>query len=867
MKDIIMPLIEYMNLNRTEARVYITLLTLKEGKASEISKLSGVPRSKLYETTKNLHKRGFIEIVPEKIMRFRAIPIEKLFQLSMEQQQKRLSNMEETKNKMMEYLSSHSTPEKKETTGEFTIYRAKKVIQQKLEEMISTAEKSILLAVDWQVLKQLSYLVGGISKKSNVKILTSIEKENISVIKKWMKVGEVRNFKTLPLKFMINDREIMMFQTDTPTALHSSDEKFISLMKNFYDSAWEESPTAYEIFKAIETGHIPEETHIMRGREKFYEIFYSHAPRLKNDVMTVTTVNGVVRFWKYAYDVFKELHKKGVRLRIIGVITPENMEVAKIMSDIVEIRHIDKTPIALSRFDDLYVTLGYVTEDTQELKSSGFFIYSNHDGMITMVHDICEMLWEQAIPLEHKIRELEFGKFVTETHIIKNLEEGFEKAVEIAKMSEKELDISTSQTSLVKWDLNLIKDLFKKGIKIRIAVPISQDNIDLIKMLMGLVEIKHVPTPTLRATIADNNKVVIVKKTQTGFEGSVYSNDINFISSVKSFFDYLWEGGMDVHLKINEIELGKPSIQPPLLISREKIDEKAKNMDAKAKEMKCLILSKDGIKRAVNWEETNKEFKRRNIKINVITEITNDNIDAVKDFMRYAEVKHFSLGNSPRADIIDSNEGLIIYGSEENIDELIGMWSDRENEVAKMKAYFNRLWLESMPAAQKIKELEDVCTKKTIIISGNEAIDEKAIEMNKNAGKTKCLILSMNGLEKRFALWDKVNGELVKKGVKIRILTEIVPENVEYVKKYMQYAETRHFNIGLSPRLLLIDDKEGFMIYGHDSKPHENISALWSVEKKQIAAMGSYFEKLWSKAVPAETRIDECQKHATQENK
>ena len=54
--------LEKFGLTRYEAKAYIGMTNLISGKAEEIARASEIPRSKIYNTLKQLDKKGFITI-------------------------------------------------------------------------------------------------------------------------------------------------------------------------------------------------------------------------------------------------------------------------------------------------------------------------------------------------------------------------------------------------------------------------------------------------------------------------------------------------------------------------------------------------------------------------------------------------------------------------------------------------------------------------------------------------------------------------------------------------------------------------------------------------------------------------------------
>ena len=74
--EVLTSMLKNFGLNMSEAKVYAALLILHDAKASEIAKHAKVPRNKLYEIAQTLNRKVFAEIIPEKVMKFRAVPFE-----------------------------------------------------------------------------------------------------------------------------------------------------------------------------------------------------------------------------------------------------------------------------------------------------------------------------------------------------------------------------------------------------------------------------------------------------------------------------------------------------------------------------------------------------------------------------------------------------------------------------------------------------------------------------------------------------------------------------------------------------------------------------------------------------------------------
>jgi sugar-specific transcriptional regulator TrmB len=55
--------LQKLGLTGNEAKVYASLVCLKQAKASEIAENAGVPRPKIYRTLRRMEKKGYVRII------------------------------------------------------------------------------------------------------------------------------------------------------------------------------------------------------------------------------------------------------------------------------------------------------------------------------------------------------------------------------------------------------------------------------------------------------------------------------------------------------------------------------------------------------------------------------------------------------------------------------------------------------------------------------------------------------------------------------------------------------------------------------------------------------------------------------------
>jgi two-component system, OmpR family, sensor histidine kinase VicK len=115
-------------------------------------------------------------------------------------------------------------------------------------------------------------------------------------------------------------------------------------------------------------------------------------------------------------------------------------------------------------------------------------------------------------------------------------------------------------------------------------------------------------------------------------------------------------------------------------------------------------------------------------------------------------------------------------------------------------------------------------------------------------------------LIKTAPIWS-TNLELDKKGIKVRFLTDIRNENLEYCKTILQeikHVEMRHME-GIRGNFTIHDGEEMFLPFFVD-RPGELLNEmLYSSQKQMVDAYVFMFDKLWHQATPAHIRIRELE--------
>lgn len=112
---------------------------------------------------------------------------------------------------------------------------------------------------------------------------------------------------------------------------------------------------------------------------------------------------------------------------------------------------------------------------------------------------------------------------------------------------------------------------------------------------------------------------------------------------------------------------------------------------------------------------------------------------------------------------------------------------------------------------------------------------------------------------------DRALGEAKERGVKVKLVTEVLPSNLAEAKHFAGLTRLRHARAPVLNRAVVLDGS-GAIVYvsgddGLGRAPEEQI-ALWSVEPAFVELAKDYHRRLWASAERAEARFVELEERA-----
>ena len=258
-------------------------------------------------------------------------------------------------------------------------------------------------------------------------------------------------------------------------------------------------------------------------------------------------------------------------------------------------------------------------------------------------------------------------------------------------------------------------------------------------------------------------------------------------------------------------------------------------------------------------------LKQKGIRLRFITEITKDNINYCKEVMKVFELRHLDgiKGNFGIADGKDYG-GAARPKEAEVPTQLIR--SNVRAFVEQQQYFFETLWAKSIPAEQRIKEIEEgrAVHYETKVLTNEEEIVDKIKDLLENSNELFSCSRT-GGLQLGYDRFLDLGKEILARSRRaehkgIKLLTAPLRDTVQLVKVLLdlgiQVRETKN----MPPMNFAVTDKEVHITIDKMEGGRMIQSVLVSNEPIYVNHFRSIFEELWRDGIDAAEGIKDLER-------
>jgi two-component system, OmpR family, sensor histidine kinase VicK len=254
------------------------------------------------------------------------------------------------------------------------------------------------------------------------------------------------------------------------------------------------------------------------------------------------------------------------------------------------------------------------------------------------------------------------------------------------------------------------------------------------------------------------------------------------------------------------------------------------------------------------------DFKKGDVKVRFITEVTKDNINYCKELMEYVEeLRHMDgvKGNM----VVTETEYVDVAALKESklVTQII--YSNTQTLIEQNRYFFDNLWNKALPAKQKIKEIEEGIEPEFFeVITDHEKASQVLIDLARSVKKEALFFLPNNKAMVRIDRLGVID-YLIKVAQDhtststIKIICPLSEVNYKIAKRISEKASNiRILNGNNSSYSMYIADSEKFASAELREPNAEKFSeaigfALYSNRKITVDLFKSFFELLWNERV------------------
>ena len=237
------------------------------------------------------------------------------------------------------------------------------------------------------------------------------------------------------------------------------------------------------------------------------------------------------------------------------------------------------------------------------------------------------------------------------------------KMLNMIEEAKSEIIVLTTALGLIQEDIAGIFDAVmtpakERGLQVQIITDVAMENIKVVERIDRNItedelniKIRHVNVSSKffpRFLIKDEEEAILYAP--FGNEASVLNledeglwiNDKMFISVLKAFFVQMWQSGVDVTRRIDELKSGIPIGESMVIKDTEEVWNKIVKVLESAKKEVVIITSSQSINRLAEDDPIIK-FIKKDLKVRLMASIDLDNLEPAQKLAKRFEVKHVPI--------------------------------------------------------------------------------------------------------------------------------------------------------------------------------------------------------------------------------
>lgn len=448
-----------------EAKVYLALVVKGVQKASALADLSDIPRPHVYSVIKLLHEKGLIIIIPEKVAKYQALPLDTVINKLLDERMASIKSLESIGRDLSSMIKDKNAATNNDDIEKVQLYNGRWAIIDLLHKMMGRATSSCEIITNDKnfVLTAGAYEqdFATLGKKNvQARLLVPIEKDTFPMIGNLSRRALIRHLDSMDdlemldggdlsgntfLRVVVIDDAEVLFVRAPPgggeeSAIWTSQRELARMIRLMFKHMWRNAPDVDTKKNEIETGRKPEHLTPIYGDAELDRTIRMIMSRAKKDLSCVLSTEQLIYNLSTFVSASREMSVRGVKVRVLVPIKSkanrgdmldsaqyDMVEAIKAMLAAgADVRHpLDESILRMVMGDD-EVTFNLLGESL--LTGGGNIgVYTNHQDSINRIKEYFDKLWGNSVDASERLHEISQS---ASKEILKDGEEGLKKYFE-----------------------------------------------------------------------------------------------------------------------------------------------------------------------------------------------------------------------------------------------------------------------------------------------------------------------------------------------------------------------------------------------------------------------------------------------------
>jgi len=304
---------------------------------------------------------------------------------------------------------------------------------------------------------------------------------------------------------------------------------------------------------------------VIEGNQKIYHKLSKMMRDTRNQLFTVTTVQGLVRADQFDLFDVGSVHplKSNITFRFLAELSSQNIGTMKKLLKMITTAKFNfegRTPeLGLNLFPQMTIrdqeeAIFFITPraDASLAQQDNVCLWTNCKSLVDAFSAVFEDMWRNSTDIQKKISEIETGKTTPKTCIIADAKTAEKIYAETLQSAKEEIIMMTSSKGLIEiWkQMPLVEKWRHNGVSVKIMAPIVHENFEAAEQLLRICEVKHAPVNYLGTTVVDGKHLFQFKtrspdqkklESTPHFENTFYTSDLEYVEKTRNTLNDVWK--------------------------------------------------------------------------------------------------------------------------------------------------------------------------------------------------------------------------------------------------------------------------------------------------------------------------------------